>query len=40
MHLLVKNTLKNNRNHTSIKQFIHVFLLHINFNHNFYQKHI
>jgi hypothetical protein len=39
IHFQVKNTLKNNRNHTSkhnyIKHFIHIFLLYINFNHNF-----
>jgi hypothetical protein len=40
MHFQVKNTLKSNRNHTTTKYFIHVLLLHINLNHNFYQTRI
>jgi len=40
MHFQVKNTLKNNRNHTTNKHFIHVFLLHIRLNHNFYQTYL
>jgi len=43
MHFQVKKTFKNNRNHTfntTTKHFIHVLLLHINFNYNFYQTHI
>jgi len=40
MFFYVKNTLKSNRNHIFTKYFIHVFLIYINFNHNFYQTRI
>jgi hypothetical protein len=40
MHFQVKSNLKGNHNHTfkhNYQTFYTCFLLHINFNHNFYQ---
>jgi hypothetical protein len=43
MHFQVKNALKNNRKHTlkhNNQIFYICFLLHVNFNYNFYQIYI